>query len=94
MLDPEAIAGDAVSGFTPIVKRLAQRIHAFHRPVLLLEGDSHVFKVDNPLADPDDEGSRLYGVEVPVPNLTRIVVQASTMASTSSKLSTRVRGSL
>jgi hypothetical protein len=78
MWDPEAIAADAVSGYAPIVKRLAQRTHAFHRPVLLLEGDSHLFKVDNPLADPDGEGSRLYAIDVPVPNLTRIVVQGST----------------
>jgi hypothetical protein len=65
-------------GFTPIVKRLDQRIQAFQRPVLLLEGDSHGFKVDHPLANPDRDGSLLYGARLTVPNLTRIVVQGST----------------
>ena len=47
------------------------RVLQFGLPVLLLEGDSHDFRVDNPLAagDPD------HGVTTPVPNLTRIVVQ-------------------
>ena len=43
----------------------------FGHPVLLLEGDSHDFKVDNPLAS----GDPAHGVTTPVPNLTRIVVQ-------------------
>jgi hypothetical protein len=61
-------------GFTGIVQRLADRASAFGRPVLLLEGDSHRFKVDRPLAD----GSPLHGVTTAAPNLTRIVVEGET----------------
>ena len=43
----------------------------FGRPVLLLNGDSHNFVVDNPLA----AGDPLHGVSTAVPNLTRITVQ-------------------
>jgi hypothetical protein len=77
MWDPELFAsGGQYSGFVSIVRKLADATRAFGRPVLLVEGDSHVFKVDNPLAT----GDANYGVEMQVPNLTRIVVQGSTTA--------------
>ena len=60
-----------LTGYGQIVKRLASRVLEFGRPVLLLEGDSHDFKVDDPLA----HGDPAYGVRTPVPNLTRIVVE-------------------
>ena len=54
MWDPAAIApgGDGISGYTEFVRRLATRSVAFGRPVLLINGDSHVFMADHPLADP------------------------------------------
>ena len=61
-------------GFTEIVQRLADRAHEFGRPVLLLEGDSHRFTVDRPLAT----GSALHGVSTAAPNLTRIIVEGQT----------------
>lgn len=61
-------------GFGEIVQRLADRASAFGGPVLLLEGDSHRFLVDRPLAT----GSALHGVTTPAPNLTRIVVEGQT----------------
>jgi hypothetical protein len=61
-------------GFREIVQRLADRAAAFGRPVLLLEGDSHEFTVDHPLA----VGSPLHGVTTAAPNLTRIVVAGET----------------
>jgi hypothetical protein len=76
MWDPAAVTANQVSGFTPLVKRLAERARDFGRPVLLLNGDSHVFEVDHPLDTPD--GLALYGVDEPVPNLTRITVEGST----------------
>ena len=76
MWDPEAVTANQVSGFTPLVRRLAERARDFGRPVLLLNGDSHVFEVDHPLDTPD--GLALYGVDEPVPNLTRITVEGST----------------
>ena len=61
-------------GFTEIVQRLADRAREFGKPVLLLEGDSHRFTVDRPLA----AGSALHGVSTPAPNLTRIIVEGQT----------------
>jgi hypothetical protein len=68
--------GTPVNGFDATVQKLAALTLAFARPVLLLEGDSHVFKTDNPLA----AGDPVHGVTTPVPNLTRVVVQGSTTA--------------
>ena len=62
-------------GFTEIVQRLADRASAFGRPVLLLEGDSHRFTVDRPLA----AGSPLHGVATAAPNLTRVIVEGETI---------------
>lgn len=74
MMQADTWEGAAGSGFTAIVQKIAARTIAFGKPVLLLQGDSHVFKNDNPLA----MGDAGYGVTTPVPNLTRIVVQGST----------------
>jgi hypothetical protein len=62
-------------GFTEIVQRLADRASSFGRPVLLLEGDSHRFTVDRPLAT----GSALHGVTTAAPNVTRIIVEGETI---------------
>jgi hypothetical protein len=66
--------GVPANGFDAIVQRIATRAAAFDGPVLLLEGDSHRFKVDHPLA----AGSPLHGVTTAAPNLTRIVVEGET----------------
>jgi hypothetical protein len=52
------------SGQQTIVDRIASRTAAFDGPVLLLQGDSHVYRADHPL---------------PLPNLTRIVVHGETL---------------
>jgi hypothetical protein len=46
----------------------------FGKPVLVVQGDSHVYKTDQPLA----AGDAIHGVTQPVPNVTRIVVQGET----------------
>src|SRR5262249_38237007 len=53
MWDPAALApgGDGLSAYTPFVQELANLCIQFHDPVLLLNGDSHLFMVDRPLAD-------------------------------------------
>jgi Calcineurin-like phosphoesterase len=66
--------GLPLDSFSVIVRRIASRARAFAKPVLLLQGDSHLFIADRPLAN----GSSLHGVTESVPNLTRIVVQGST----------------
>ena len=62
-------------GFTEIVQRLADRASSFGKPVLLLEGDSHRFTVDRPLA----AGSALHGVTTAAPNVTRVIVEGETI---------------
>ena len=63
-----------VDGFTPIVARIAERASRFDGPVLLLEGDSHRYRVDRPLTN----GSAVHGVTTAAPNVTRIVVEGET----------------
>ena len=70
MWDPAAGAAE-LTGYDRIIQRLAALALQFGKPVLLLNGDSHDFKVDNPLAS----GDPAHGVTTPVPNLTRITVQ-------------------
>jgi Calcineurin-like phosphoesterase len=81
MFDPAAIApgGDGLSAYTPFVRELANLSVRFGRPVLLLNGDSHLYEADHPLADPTSATGQIHHT-VPVPNLTRITVQGSTNA--------------
>lgn len=67
-------SGGTLTGFNAIVQRLADRASAFDGPVLLLEGDTHDYLVDQPLAS----GSPVHGVTTAAPNLTRIVVEGET----------------
>lgn len=77
--DPAAISGDGLDGYTPLVQKLATLSIQFGRPVLLFNGDSHVFGADQPLADPTSDTGKIHGTPA-VPNLTRITVQGSTRA--------------
>jgi hypothetical protein len=52
------------SGFVPVIDRIAELAREFGRPVLILQGDTHEFYADNPIA--------------PAPNVTRLVVQGET----------------
>jgi hypothetical protein len=81
MWDPEAIApgGAGLDQYTPFVRELAALSVRFHRPVLLLNGDSHLFLADQPLADPTSAIGQIHHAQA-VSNLTRIVVQGSTNA--------------
>ncbi|MGC4095067.1 MAG: metallophosphoesterase [Polyangiaceae bacterium] len=66
--------GTGLVGFDSTVQKIAALTLSFGKPVLLLEGDSHIYKQDNPLAN----GDATHGVTTPVPNITRVVVQGST----------------
>jgi len=81
MWDPAAVApgGDGLSAYTPFVQQLANLSMQFRRPVLLLNGDSHLFGVDHPLADSSSSTGIIHHT-LSVPNLTRITVQGSTNA--------------
>jgi len=79
MFDPAAVAagGDGLGNYTIFVQELAERALRFGRPVLLINGDSHLFGSDKPLADPSSPTGRIHNT-LAVPNLTRITVQGST----------------
>lgn len=77
-----------LSQYEPIVKSLADHTKAFGRPVLALEGDSHVYRSDNPLQKgascTGDEGVCSYDAwnshpSYQVANFHRIVVHGSTV---------------
>jgi hypothetical protein len=79
--DPEAVAtgGAGLDQYTPFVQQLANRTVAFKRPVLVLNGDTHLYEADYPLADPNSATGLIHKTQA-VTNLTRIVVQGSTNA--------------
>jgi len=81
MFDPAALApgADGLSAFTPFVQKLADLSVRFARPVLLINGDSHIYGEDKPLADPHSATGQIHHTQA-VPNLTRITVQGSTNA--------------
>lgn len=65
-----------LAGFDAYVEQIGTLAAAFGKPVLLLEGDSHVFRVDTPFTS----SSPLFAVHpsTPVaPNVTRLVVEGS-----------------
>src|SRR5262249_30552041 len=64
----------SLSGFDTVVVRIGNLAAAFGKPVLLLEGDSHIFSVDFPYSP----SSPLYPKHPGTPvaeNVTRIVVE-------------------
>jgi hypothetical protein len=69
--------GDGLNAYTPFVQELATQALHFGRPVLLINGDSHLFEVDQPLADPSSAKGQVHNTQA-VKNLTRITVQGST----------------
>lgn len=77
MWDPAAAVTGELSHYTPIVQKLANLVQDFGRPVLLLNGDSHVYGSDQPLADSLSATGLIHHTQE-VPNLTRITVQGST----------------
>ena len=79
MWDPAALVtgGDGLNAYTPLVQKLADLCVHFGRPVLLINGDSHLYGVDQPLADPASAAGQIHGTQA-VSNLTRIIVQGST----------------
>lgn len=79
MWDPEAQAANKLGEYKTFVQALADATRAFPGQVLLLNGDSHRYLVDYPLADRSSTTGQIYDLP-PVTNLTRIVVQGSTNA--------------
>ena len=69
-------AEPTLSGFDALVHQIGTLAARYDGPVLLLEGDSHAFRVDNPYA----ASSPLHSLHPQTPvadNITRIVVEGS-----------------
>jgi hypothetical protein len=65
-----------ISAYDEMVVKIGQLAAAYGEPVLLIEGDSHIFRIDYPYTP----GSPLFGLHpnTPVaPNLTRMVMNGS-----------------
>jgi hypothetical protein len=73
MWDP---AEPTLAGFDAVVQQIGTLGAAFHKPVLLLEGDSHRFEVQQPFSA--SSPLRLVHPNTPVAeNITRLVVEGS-----------------
>jgi hypothetical protein len=65
--------------FTAFVQELARQTLAWQKPVLLLNGDSHVFVDDQPLSSAAPAYQKtMYGLTQAVPNLRRLTINGST----------------
>ena len=67
--------------FKPIINALVTEAAAFRGPVYLVNGDSHVYNVDRPLAA-GSSWLKLYGVPGTAGNLTRISAGRQPMPTT------------
>ena len=76
MWDPEH-GPEHQAGYEVFVQNIASHTTAFAKPVLLLNGDSHEYLSDNPLAASDPLNYMHPGHDVP--NFHRIVVHGSTL---------------
>jgi hypothetical protein len=76
MWDPEKGATH-LRGFEPFVKSVATHTLAFGKPVLMLNGDSHIYQSSNPFSSADPNSAMHPGYDVP--NFHRIVVHGSTV---------------
>ena len=65
------------TGYEPFVSEIARLTKAYAGPVLMFNGDSHVYRSDNPLAASDPLNYMHPGYDVP--NFHRIVVHGSTL---------------
>src|SRR5262249_12622545 len=74
--DPEKGAAHQ-AGYEPFVQAVAAHTLAFGKPVLMLNGDSHVYLSHNPLSAADPLAYMHPGYDVP--NFHRIVVHGSTI---------------
>jgi hypothetical protein len=90
MWDLDGKAAAHITGYEPFISKIATQTVAFGKPVLLLNGDSHVFRSDNPMVDNapcvteagacgDDAYDNHPALDLNVPNFHRIVVHGSTL---------------
>jgi hypothetical protein len=70
----------ALDGYDGLVKKIGNLARDFGKPVLMLEGDSHIFRVDHPYTQSDPLFS-VHKVTPAAPNVTRLVVEGSNTVS-------------
>jgi hypothetical protein len=75
MWDPEKGASH-LTAYEPLVKSIADHTAAFGRPVLMFNGDSHVYQTGNPLSPANPLAALHPGYDVR--NFHRVVVHGST----------------
>jgi hypothetical protein len=94
MFDPTVTnpAPSDYAAFTPLVKTLIEQANAFGGPVYLINGDSHIFNQDHPLATGSTWLS-FYGQATAAKNLTRLTVDGSSNAQDWLKATEAPRGS-
>jgi hypothetical protein len=94
MFDPTVTdpAPSDYAAFTPLVTTLIEQANAFGGPVYLINGDSHVFNEDHPLAAGSTWLS-FYGQATAATNLTRLTVDGSSNAQDWLKATETPRGS-
>lgn len=85
MFDPSLLAAASanpavVSGFREIVDTIVEETNRFDAPVYLINGDSHVFAENQPLA-PGSPWLDIYGQEAAADDLQRITVDGSANAT-------------
>ncbi|MDO5501056.1 MAG: hypothetical protein Q4F67_15380 [Propionibacteriaceae bacterium] len=94
MFDPWTLAQDPtvedVSGFVSVVKLLAERTNRFDGPVYLINGDSHRYNANSPLA-PQSEWVRIYDVQ-PASNLQRVTVEGDATSKEWTKFTIHKKG--
>ena len=76
MWDLDGQTAAHLTGYEPFVSSMASHTTAFGRPVLMFNGDSHIYKSDNPLSASDPLNPLHPGYDVP--NFHRVVVHGST----------------
>jgi hypothetical protein len=77
MWDLDGKTASHLTAYEPVVHSIATHTAAFGRPVLLLNGDSHEYRSDNPLSLADPLNLLHPGYDVP--NFHRVVVHGSTL---------------
>ena len=94
MFDPTVTdpAPSDYAGYAPLVKTLIEQANAFGGPVYLINGDSHVFNEDHPLAS-GSSWLAFYGQSTAATNLTRLTVDGSSNAQDWLKATETPRGS-
>ncbi|MGE5143210.1 MAG: hypothetical protein ACM3OA_07215, partial [Acidobacteriota bacterium] len=88
MWDPAEIVKDTATfraGYNALVQQIGTLAAQFGRPVLLLEGDSHVWRVDTPFT-PGAPQFAMYLNPPVAPNVTRLVVDGSSSPTSYTRL--------